>query len=177
MEQASKYLILDTCIIQLQGNKQKAKSEAIINCIKDLTSQGYTPVISEFTVYENLHGLWSEKADEAVTILKSYEWKIVSRNVLILASMLGGLYNDGGYDKNQISTGDKIIAATAILENGLVLTENHKDFPPPFFITEKSLPIHYQISHYTKTTDLALYKPHIELIERRVSEKEPRFKK
>ena len=167
--QTKKYVIVDTCIIQHAGSSDKGKSEAIIKCLEKLSSEGYSLAISEFTVYENLHGIWGKKATQAATTLKSYEWKIVSNLVLTLASMLGGLYKDEQVD--YMTPGDKIIAATAILEHGLVLTENHKDFPSPFFICKQFLPITYKISHYQRTIDLCLYEPNSSLIARRINEK------
>lgn len=127
-------------------------------------------VISDFTLYENLHGLWGKKAQQAAKILKSYERKVVSDRVLTLASMLGGLYKDEQVD--YMSPGDKIIAATAILENGLVLTENHRDFPSPFFVGKRFIPISYKVGHHQRTIDLCLYEPNGSLIARRIEEKD-----
>ena len=94
---------------------------------------------------------------------------MVSDTVLLIASLLGGLYHDENLEG--IDAGDKIIAATSILENGFVFTENHKDFPHPFFLTEKSLPLTYLTGgRYSKTIDLAVYKPDRNLIERRINE-------
>lgn len=64
---------------------------------------------------------------------------------------------------------DKIIAATTVLEGGLVLTVNHKDFPYPFFIPQQELPVTYKKGKTSKTLDLALHKPTDALI-RRISE-------
>lgn len=169
-QQNKQYIIVDTCVIQASESKQKTKSEAVIKCLKDLIDTGYSLTISEFSVFENLHGLWGEKAEEAVKILKGYALKIVSREVLLLAAILGGLYYEEKYD--YIQTGDKIIGATAILENGLVLTYNHRDFPPPFFLTEKSITLQYKRDHYVQHLDLAIYKPDIKLIGRRIAEKD-----
>lgn len=171
-QNSKRYLFIDTCVIQAAGNKTKNKSEAVINSLKTLANDGFSLAISEFTLYENLHGLWGKEAMAAVDILKKYERKVVSDKVLILASVLGGLYHDAGYDKDRIKSGDKIIAATAILEAGFILTENHKDFPHPFFITQRSLPLIYKESHHNKTIDLAIYEPNWQLINRRVAEKE-----
>lgn len=169
--QDSGYIFLDTCVLQAAASSEKAKSEKVLDCLKELTHQKYRLAISEFTFYENLHGLWGEKAQKAVTLLHSYEKKVVSDKVLIVASFLGGLYVDVKSDGP--NAGDKIIAATAILENGFVLTENHRDFPHPFFLTEKSITLTYtKAGRYKKTIDLALYKPNVDLIGRRIQEKD-----
>ena len=164
-----KYIIIDTCIIQHAGSSDEGKSEAIIKCLEKLSSEEYSLAISEFTLYENLHGIWGKKARQAAETLKSYEWKIVSNQVLTLASMLGGLYKDEQVD--YMTPGDKIIAATTILEHGFVLTENHRDFPSPFFICKQFLPITYIANHHQRTIDLCLYEPNSPLIARRVNEK------
>ncbi len=124
------YLIIDTCIIQAASSKKKPKSEKFIQCLEDL-AHIYRLTISEYSVYENLQGLWGKQAEKAVELLKKYEWKVVSHIVLTLSAVLGGLYHDE--NRLDINDGDKMIGATAILEEGFILTENHSDFPPPFF--------------------------------------------
>lgn len=169
-KQDKPYLFIDTCVIQAAGSKEKTKSEAVIKALKEIAND-YRLAISEVSFYENLQGLWGKKSLDASTLLRSYEAKIVSNRVLILASMLGALYHDARCDG--IEMGDKIIAATAILETGFVFTENHKDYPNPFFKTEKSVPLTYLTAgKYNKTIDLAIYKPDILLIGRRIKEKE-----
>lgn len=170
IHQAKPYLFIDTCVIQAAGSKEKTKSEIILKSLKE-NAESYGLVISEFSVYENLHGLWGKRAVDASRLLRSYERKAVSDKVLLLASVLGGLYyvakQDGPDD------GDKIIAATAILEKGFIFTENHRDYPHPFFKTEKSIPLTYLTAgKYVKTIDLAIYKPDITLIGRRIQEED-----
>lgn len=168
-QQDRHYLFIDTCIIQAAGSKEKTKSEVVIKTLKEIAND-YRLAISEISFYENLQGLWGKKATDASALLRSYEAKVVSGRVLTLASMLGGLYHDAKCDG--VDTGDKIIAATAILETGLIFTENHKDYPNPFFKTEKSIPLTYLTAgKYNRTIDLAIYRPDISLIARRIKEK------
>lgn len=166
--QNNPYLFIDTCIIQAAGSAEKLKSGIIIKILQEIAEE-YRLAISEFTLYENLHGLWGEKRSQAAKLLRVYERKVVSDKVLLIASLLGGLYHEEKIDG--IDAGDKIIGATAILENGTVLTENHKDYPHPFFITKKYIPLTYFTSgRYNKTIDLAIYGPNRELISRRIQE-------
>ena len=58
-----------------------------------------------------------------------------------------------------------------LLENGFDLTANHRDFPHPFIVTEESFALPYKVGYYTKTLDVALYKPNISLLIRRLEEK------
>lgn len=165
-----KYLLIDTCVIQDAGSSTKSKSDGVLSFLKSLAEEGFDLVISEFTIYENLQGLWGKKATEAGEILKNYESKEVSRKVLIMASLFLSLYREERIEN--ISDGDKIIAATAVLEDGLILTRNHKDFPSPFFINTKYSPIAYQTNHHSQTLDYIIYKPNIPLLNRRVGENE-----
>src|SRR5437016_8344897 len=128
----NQYVIVDTCILIYAGSKQRSQSEAVINCLEEIAVSGYKLAISDFTIYEYLRGLWGKEAEQVAEAIKRYETKIVSSQVLELASLLHGLYHDEGIDN--LSDGDKIIAATAILENSFVLTRNHRDFPTPFFL-------------------------------------------
>lgn len=167
-----KYIIIDTCVIQAAGHKKQTdKSKSIAICLEGLSKRDYNLAISEITAYKNLQGLWGRRAKEAVKLLQAFESKEVNRDVLLLGAMLGGLYHD---EQVSVSVGDTIIAATAVLLGGFVLTENQRDFPPPFFTQLEWLPIHYvdQQARRDKTIDLGLLKPNIELIGRRIHERE-----
>lgn len=174
MNQASvqldkRYIFIDTCIIQYMGESNRSRSTSIIKCLTSLKEQDYSLAISQITLYENLHGLWGDKAKKAEDLLETYESKEVSAQNLVFAAWLGGLYHDEKMDG--VDIGDKIIASTAILEGGFVLTANHKDYPSPFFLTKESFALPYQVGHFTKTLDLILYKPNFVLIARRIEEK------
>lgn len=162
----TQYIILDTCIIQAAASKEKYKAHVFRSCL-DRLGQTYRLALSEITIYENLHGLWGTRAEQAEKILKVYEWKEISTVVLYLASRLGGLYGDSG-----IGVGDQIIAATAILENGLVLTENHKDFPNPYFTQKEWFPLSYEKGNGKRTNDVILYQPQIKLIGRQIEDRD-----
>jgi predicted nucleic acid-binding protein len=168
-----KLLVIDTQVTQAAGDKYKPRSEAIIKCFQDLVKEGYTLASSEYSLYESLHGLWGNQAVAVASLYSSYELKVVDRKILIVASIFGGLYHDEKHDG--ISDGDKIIGSTALIEKGYILTENHKDFPPPFFTLVKYIPVIFNKGVVKKTMDLGLYEPHYELINRRVDEKEKLF--
>lgn len=163
-------VIVDTCVIQYSNGSKKAESEAMISCLKEIVKEDYTLAISEITIYENLYGLDGRKVEQAIKVLKTYEWKVISNDVLMLASILGGLYRDEKCEGP--NAGDHIIAATTILENGLILTNNHRDFPHPFFITEKYIPVTFKHNHYFITRDITLYKPNFPILMRRINEKQ-----
>jgi len=165
------YVFVDACVIQAAGDRDKAKSEAVIICFNELIAEGYSLAISEITLFENLQGLWGQREKKVADRLKGFESKVVSKLVLRLAAILHGLYIQE--KRNDIDVGDKILAATAILEKGYILTENHKDFPPPFFTTKKSIAISYlKDGRVSKTIDLALYEPNTKILNRRINENE-----
>ena len=157
----------------MQEDKQEALASNNDNVSEKQADHDYRLAISEFTTYEYLRRLWGKKAKKAEEAISGYERKTVTREVLETASILDGLYYDEGL--TNISDGDKIIAATAILEDGLILTANHKDFPNPFFTTHewRILPIKYP--RYTQHLYLAMYKANTQLINLKVSDKEMSF--
>src|SRR6266700_7651320 len=161
-QKQAQYVIVDTNVLIYAGSKQREKSEAVIRCLEDVVATGKLLAISEITVYEYLRRLWGRKAEEAAEHLKQYERKVVSSEVFSLAAHLDGLYVEEGIDR--VDDADKIIAATTILENALVLTGNHKDFPSPFFVPDTFMTLPIKSRNYTRHLDLALYRPHFELI-------------
>lgn len=170
LQQSKKYIFLDTCIFQYVGDKNKSKSAVVRDCLDGLVKKGFILAVSEITMFEHMHGLWGVRAEKAYNLLNVYEWKAITKIILLWATWLGGFYHDEKQDG--IDVGDKIIAATAISEGGFVLTANHKDYPHPFFITVESYALEYDVSHYKKTLDVVLYKPNLELMARRLQEKE-----
>lgn len=167
------YILIDTCVVQDAGSSNKDCHKKVADYLNSLNKR-FRLAISEITVFENLHGLWGNKATKAVSILRGFEWKEVSTNVLTLSSIMGGLYKEESNSLSSCSVPDKIIASTAILLKGFVLTRNHSDFPAPFFIQDEWAPISFRKSHYIQTYDLGLYKPNYTLIGRRIKQNENR---
>ncbi len=165
-----RYIFVDTNVIQLAGDKNKSLSDAVINVWSRFVQEGYSLAISEISLFENLQGLWGKKVEQAAKTLALFEAKEVTAKVLLFASTLGGLYQNESDIYRYIETGDKIIASTAILENGEILTRNHKDFPSPFFNQHKWIPVEYKVNEFKRCMDLSLYKPNVPLIKRRNDE-------
>lgn len=161
-------LILDTCVIQAMGNKNQDKARAVIEQLRELKKE-YSFFISEVTVFENLQGLWGEKRQKALETLKRISWKAITVKVIAFASILGGLYHEEGVQSAGLA--DKIIASTAILLGGSVLTSDHQDFPNPFFKQERLIPVKFKKGLNFRTYDMSLFKPNNLLIKRILSEK------
>lgn len=129
---SEKIVILDSCILQYLDDK-KFYSQ-IIGILENLIAKDNKLALSEFSRFELLRGatLAVEKRMEAlINEFKLYE---VSKNILSMAARLDTLYR-GAEVHSGMSDGDKILASTAVLANGLVFTGNFKDFPAPFFKT------------------------------------------
>lgn len=162
------YLFLDTCVVQMLADRDSYKSKAVRKVIVEELSTKYLLSISAMTAYENLHGLRGKKLGAAATLLSTFETKDITREVLVVAALIGGMYPK---EEDHIRAGDKIIGATVFLEEGFLITENHKDFPHPFYLTERYLPITYETGgHFKKTIDLSIYKPNILCIDRKIVE-------
>lgn len=164
------YIFIDSDILQYSADKNKSKSQAFIDLFDKLKKEGYDLAVSEIVIIENLHGLYGKRHKKAYAHLSKFVKKVVSENVLLAAAEIGGLYKDERFQ--DINIGDKIIAATAFLDKGFILTNNHKDFPPPFFESIEWFPTAFKTSgKYVSTIDVCLYKPRYELISRRIKEK------
>lgn len=168
---SSRFIFVDTNIIQYSADKNKSKAKAFFNLFEKFKEQGYELAISEIVIAENLHGLYGKQYEKAYAHLSKFIKKVVAENVLLSAARIGGLYKEEGFQ--DIKIGDKIIAATAFLEKGFVLTRNHKDYPPPFFEPVSWFPVTFKINgKHQSTIDVCLYEPRYELIARRIRERE-----
>jgi predicted nucleic acid-binding protein len=134
-------VILDSNVIQNYCNK--AISPNLFEVFQKVVDLGYSLAISEFTYYELLNEATISKEKELIGKLNGLNTYRVTSEVLIAAAHIGSLYKDDGVQLNQISSGDKIIAATAILTNSLIYTTNARDFPIPFFKEVVRYPIEY----------------------------------
>lgn len=164
-------IFIDSNVIQYSADKNNSKSQAFFKLFEKFKQQGYELGISEIVILESLHGLYGKQHAKAYNHLSEFVKKIVSENVLLSAAEIGGLYRDEGFQDTEMV--DKIIAATAFLEKGFVLTRNHKHFPAPFFEPISWFPITFKTNNrYVNTIDICLYKPRYKLIARRIGEKE-----
>ena len=101
--------------------------------LNELSHRRFGFAISDVTVFELLCGATIEKENLAIETLNLFNRYDVSIETWIAASHLLTLYSDKKIPNEQISPGDSIIAATAILTGSLILTGNADDFPRPFF--------------------------------------------
>lgn len=126
-----RYILLDTNIISRFSNN--SLGEKILNVLKEVVSMGYGIAISDLTYFELLNCTSPEKEHQMVSVLDGITRFYVKKDILVAAAHLGSFYAEHNLPQDQIETGDKIIAATAILKNCIVYTLNGRDFPQPFF--------------------------------------------
>lgn len=168
LKNKKRYVILDTCVLEKAYNGPLDRGNKIFKYFKELENEGFSLAMSEYTGYENLFGLWGEKLSKAALILDTYEQKEVTKRVLFFAAQLGGLYKS--ISVNVKNCGDLIIAATAFLEKGFVLTNNLRDFPCPYFLQNKWVAISTEQKDAsgkvwcTETLDLVLFEPNTKRI-------------
>lgn len=71
----------------------------------------------------------------------------------------------------EVEDGDKIIAASALLSNSVILTANAVDFPAPFFKEVERQYITFAMKRErTRTIVVYLLQPQIEITEQRITE-------
>jgi predicted nucleic acid-binding protein len=128
----SRYIILDTNIFEHLDNIEL--NPQIASLLKDSISKGYGISMSQYSILELLDTASVEnelKAMNTITGLRQFK---VNQSVLIAAGHLGCLYKEDGLDNNkQPERGDKVIAATSLINNTILFTTNGRDFPIPFF--------------------------------------------
>ena len=121
-------LLYDSCILQNLCGKMRSGIEPFLTEIQSQTS----PRISDYTVYELLRGANKKTEQEMRGVLNKITRFGVSTKVLVLSSLLYTLYQEERVDSG-ISDGDKILAATSILTQAPIMTQNGRHFPRPFF--------------------------------------------
>lgn len=166
MAEATKAItvIVDTCVISQLNSNSKKLSDNLALYLEDLSKRGYELTLSTITGYEILQNLFGEKEDKTVRLLDQYQQKEITTEVLYWAAKLRSLYKEIGHEITK-KGGDSIIAATAFLLDGRVLTINCRDYPYPFFTQVEHKALEYEITRgdndvwYTKTIDITLFRP------------------
>jgi len=127
-----RYILLDTNIFTNLNNKQL--NEQITFLLQDAVSKGYGLGISQLSIFELLDSASLQNEIKAFSIISGLKQFKILQGVLITAGHLGCLYSEDGIDyQKHPQIGDKIIAATAIVNNAVILTFNGRHFPTPFF--------------------------------------------
>lgn len=138
----SRFVVLDTNFyIRLLG-KNKSQVERYTNLLEELVKSGYDVAVSDFVRFELIQGATVDHEREIITKYLADLPKLpVDQRTLHLAANLVPFYKDvAGVE---IDAGDRIIASSVVMANALILTENCRDFPEPFFKEIKRWRIEY----------------------------------
>lgn len=146
-----RYILLDTNIFEHLGNSELYPQ--IINILRDAIGKGYGFSMSIFTLLELIDTASVENEIKAIIATNGVKRFKINQTILIAAGHMGCLYKDDGIDvKKQPEKGDKIIAATSLVNNAVIFTTNGRDFPSPFFNT-----ISKPLLKYTKSDGREVY--------------------
>jgi len=127
-----RYILLDTNIFEHLDNTEL--NPQITSLLKDSVSKGYAISMSQYSILELLDTASVENEVRAMNTISGLKQFKASQSVLIAAGHLGCLYKEDGLENNkQPERGDKVIAATSLINNTIVFTTNGRDFPIPFF--------------------------------------------
>lgn len=89
----------------------------------------------------------------------------------LTASWLSTIYKNEKVSNQQISLEDKIIDATAILTDSLIMTADINDYPRPFFTEAEEKLFFYRHKNKTCMRVIQLLKPNLPVMQQRFSER------
>ena len=162
-EQAGCKTVLDTNILQY------LKSSTFLSGLKDFVSalvdSGNTLKISEVSVLELLSGCTPMQEATSLSILGQFERYSIDAKILTVAARLQNIYRSLEVESGQISMGDKIIAATAIVMGTDILTANVNDFPRPLFKEKHEELFLFKKGYKTCLQVVQILSPNWELVE------------
>lgn len=157
-----KHILLDTNILQYLGKTKSDISNKLIEYMGNLLQRKFVFGISSFCIFELLDGATKNKETELLKAVNIFVRFDVSQEVLLTSARLSSLYRQEKAEYQHIGDGDKILAATSLLTNSLILTANMRDFPRPFFIEEEVKHMLYKEGHNEKVLSFYLLKADIE---------------
>lgn len=167
LQSDEQWLILDTNVIQDLVNRQRQRP--LTSVIVEARKKGFAPSISDITTLEIL----TEAPAQAAALIENYLNTLnifpVDRKVNKLAARLGYCYKANEDSKKHLSAysvADRIIAATAITKDAVVLTRDASDFPWPFFQEIQTIDIDYVSKQGNKQLlNLVFKRPNIAAIQ------------
>lgn len=161
-----KYVIIDTNIFQY-FSRSKELSNGILDYVQEAIKEGYDLAMSDISIFELLDGSTLDREKEALSAIAGLPRIFVTKSILIAAAHLGCLYNEDGLSPDQISLADKVIGASAVLTNSLILTGNIRDFPEPFFSKVAYKDLKYSKKRFDAYQVIAFMKPEFGVIGKR----------
>jgi len=163
-------VILDTNIIKKILDRYSVKVFA--EYLSNLVQRNGTFVISDFTSFELIRGANLVTEGNVFPLINFITRLNVTTQVLLAAARLETLYKIDEIQPAGIEIGDKLIAATAILNSALILTANGRDFPWPYFQEVERKIIEYEDKNKrTKCIPVSLLLPDFRIVAKRFNER------
>lgn len=166
-----RYLIPDTNIIQYAGSKPENRALKVANLILSKEKQSLTKAISLITCYEAVQRRNFIQEREILQKLNLYTQLEADRKVYLFAGWLSDFYRNEGIPESQLDDCDQVIAATCILTTSLLLTENRRDFPSPFFNEIENFNIYYTNKGREQIIKIYLLQPDVVILNKYIRER------
>lgn len=163
-------VVLDSCILQYLSNAIIASQ--IIDLFRDLSQRGFVLSISDFSIFESLCNTTTAQEKEIFQTLNIFPKFACDQNIFVTASQLSMLYQKERTISQAIEIGDKIISATSILSNSLIITANINDFPRPFFVEAEVKKIFYTKKRKQNLLVIYILSPDYEVVHQRFAERQ-----
>jgi len=155
-------VILDSNILQYLNNSDIAPSLLIY--LNEVITTGYDLTISDITYFDLLPGIPRSKEKQLSETLDAFRKFPVTQSVCTASGQLCTIYRSEKSEFDHIEVPDKIIAATAVLTNSLILTVNSNDYPRPFFNEVHKKLIYYKRKDKENMLCIYLLRPDVEHI-------------
>lgn len=159
---AVNYVLLDTNILRYLNTP--TIREGLLGYLSEIIEAGYKLAISDFVIFESFARIPKSKENQLISTLETLARFEVNWQVLLAAGQITTIYSVEKAEYNHITQGDKVIAATAVLNNSPILTADCNDFPRPFFTELHKKFIFYKEKNRDKLLVAYLLAPDLELI-------------
>lgn len=163
------YVLLDSNILQYLNTP--AIATPLLEYLSELAKADYNLAISDFSIFELLSGIPKSKEKDLLSVLEVLPRFQVNTEVLLTAAQLATVYRIEKCEHQQINEGDKIIAATSILNGYPILTANSNDFPRPIFSELHKRLLYYKDKNKDRIIAIYLLNPDLEFAKFRYNQR------
>lgn len=125
------YYLLDSCMIEYLLNE--SINPPLVVQLRTWADSAFNFAISQITYAEIIDGARLNKESKIIDLLDKFNSFPIDKRVLMGCGKLGSVYASYSSSLKDVSPGDKIIAATSIINKIPLITANLSDFPAPFF--------------------------------------------
>jgi predicted nucleic acid-binding protein len=163
------YVLLDSNIIQYSVDKF---AHAIFEeYLSNLIEKKHILSVSSISVFELTKGATEKNEQKVMEKLATFPHRGLSESILLVAAQLETLYKMEAIEPKQIESGDKFIAAIAILTGSVICTANARDFPSPYFQEIEREPLLYKLKNRSRCILVSLLIPDIAMINQKFKDR------